>query len=192
MVLNSSEQATLLSLARATLESAFLGDKPDVLAELSSDPSRLTPALRDPRPCFVTLYSGRKRLRGCIGALVAQGPLFENVHRYTLLAAFRDPRFRPVEKSETGGLHIHISVLGAPQPLPGLDALELGRHGLVVRHRDQHGVLLAQVAIEFGWTAEEFLKQTCLKAGLPPGTSPKYEVQFFEEVSFGEQGLNRK
>jgi hypothetical protein len=39
-------------------------------------------------------------------------------------------------------------------------------HGLVAEHEGRRGLLLPQVAIEWGWTPEQFLRQTCVKAGL--------------------------
>jgi AmmeMemoRadiSam system protein A len=85
-------------------------------------------------------------------------------------AASRDPRFDPVATEELPNLEIEVSVLG---PLEAIDphtpgAVVVGRHGLVVEQGPRRGLLLPQVATEWGWTTEQFLRQTCVKAGLAP------------------------
>lgn len=186
MELSSKEKQDLLHLARKTLEHAFGPDPKKVLEEFRSHKDRLTPNLIDSLPCFVTLYSRGGRLRGCIGSLVATAPLYENVYRSTLNAAFEDPRFQPVEKSEVPGLAISISVLGPMEPLPSLENVKIGTHGLVVRKGNHHGVLLASVAVKYHWSPQEFLEQTCIKAGLEPENVSEYSVSYFHEVSFEE------
>ena len=52
--------------------------------------------------------------------------------------------------------------------MPRPDAFTIGVHGLVVEQGLHRGLLLPQVATEWGWTREQFLRQTCVKAGLPP------------------------
>lgn len=184
--LSPKEKQALLLLARKTLENAFGPNPEKVLDEFRGNKETLTPALKDSLPCFVTLYSRGGRLRGCIGSLVATAPLYENVYRSTLNAAFEDPRFPPVEKREVPELAISIAVLGPMEPLPSLEELSIGRHGLTVRKGSHHGVLLASVAVKYGWTPKEFLKQTCIKAGLEPENVSEYSVSYFHEVSFEE------
>jgi AmmeMemoRadiSam system protein A len=118
---------------------------------------------------FVTLKRAG-RLRGCIGTLQCLRPLPEEVRRVAVSAAREDPRFSPLTAAELDGLDVEVSVLG---PLEAIDpsdpsAFEVGRHGLVAEQGYRRGLLLPQVATEWGWNREEFLAQTCVKAGLPP------------------------
>jgi uncharacterized protein (TIGR00296 family) len=72
-----------------------------------------------------------------------------------------------VGPAELPGLELEISLLGPLEPLPSPDAIDIGRHGLVVEHGSRRGLLLPQVAAERNWDRETFLAQTCHKAGLP-------------------------
>lgn len=117
---------------------------------------------------FVTLKK-HGQLRGCIGTLECRRPLAEEVARAAVSAARDDPRFAPVRASELDDLAIEISVLG---PLEAIDprapdAIVIGRHGLVVEQGSRRGLLLPQVAPEWGWDRDTFLAHTCTKAGLP-------------------------
>ena len=82
-------------------------------------------------------------------------------------AAFEDPRFPPVTRDELGGLSVEISVLTPFEPLQSPEAVEVGKHGLLIEKGFNRGVLLPQVAVEQRWDREEFLKNVCLKASLP-------------------------
>lgn len=122
------------------------------------------------RGVFVTIKNGTE-LRGCIGFIDPPGGLMESVERATLLAATEDPRFMPVLPDEIDAVSFEITVLGPLTEVnalsdTGLDAISLGRHGLMIESKFGRGVLLPQVAIEWGFTKLEFLEATCLKAGL--------------------------
>jgi AmmeMemoRadiSam system protein A len=116
---------------------------------------------------FVTIKRGG-RLRGCIGTLECRLSLAEEVIRVAVSAAREDPRFSPLTVAELEGLEVEVSVLGPLELIDPRDpaAIEIGRHGLVVEQGYRRGLLLPQVAIEWGWDREEFLSQTCVKAGL--------------------------
>jgi AmmeMemoRadiSam system protein A len=118
---------------------------------------------------FVTLKRGG-RLRGCIGTLECRRPLDEEVARVAVSAAREDPRFEPLRASELDDLDVEVSVLGPLEPIDPFDpaAIDIGRHGLVVEQGHRRGLLLPQVATEWNWGREEFLAQTCVKAGLSP------------------------
>ncbi|HYL81081.1 MAG TPA: AMMECR1 domain-containing protein, partial [Candidatus Acidoferrum sp.] len=45
--------------------------------------------------------------------------------------------------------------------------IHVGDHGLYISQGGRRGLLLPQVASEYGWDRETFLRQTCFKAGLP-------------------------
>ncbi len=119
------------------------------------------------RACFVSLHSADGGLRGCIGTLEPRGALGESVVQMAVSAGQKDPRFTPVGADELPGLSVEISVLSPHEPVSGPGDVEVGRHGLLVRGRGRSGVLLPQVASEYGWDPETFLAQTCRKAGLP-------------------------
>lgn len=134
---------------------------------------------------FVTLKR-QGRLRGCIGNVVGNGPLVATIERMAGAAAFEDPRFPPLAAEELADLDIEVSVLGPITPCPDPELIEIGRHGLYIRKSLHSGLLLPQVATEWGWDRETFLDQTCVKAGLPKGSwrKPKVEIWWFEAVIF--------
>jgi len=146
------------------------------------------PALRSPSGAFVTLHLG-DQLRGCIGRVRSDEALGEVVQEMAVAAATRDPRFAPVQSDEIDKLRLEISVMTPPVVCEDTDQIEVGVHGLIVSSAWNSGLLLPQVATEWGWDREEFLNHTCLKAGLPEdfwrNGSPKIEV-FSAEV-FSEE-----
>jgi AmmeMemoRadiSam system protein A len=104
---------------------------------------------------------------GCIGFRAAQRPLLETVREAARAAAFHDPRFPPLRPPELPEVRLEISVLSRPRPVSDLGEIQVGRHGLIVRRGPRSGLLLPQVAEEYGWDRETFLSHTCAKAGLP-------------------------
>jgi uncharacterized protein len=185
--LKDSDKSALLSLARTSLESYFDTAQDKALSDFEKLTLPSHPALKEKMACFVSLHTHSKRLRGCVGILSTDDPLYENVAHYTVQAAMADPRFSPVKKNELGAIVIGISVLGPSEILLNTDDLVIGKHGLVISSGNRRGVLLAKVALEEKWDREEFIAQTCLKAGLAPEMQSHYEKHFFEEISFGEE-----
>jgi len=181
--LAEGERAELLRLARLTI-AAHLKSEPAAKVE----PDKLPAALRAPGACFVTLQN-RGELRGCIGNMSADAPLYQAVLR-NASGACQDPRFvdHPVTAAELDQLHIEISALTPLRRVANPDEVVVGRHGLHVAAGAARGVLLPQVAYERGWTREEFFAQTCRKAGLPPDAwkRPPAEIHSFEAEVFGE------
>jgi AmmeMemoRadiSam system protein A len=116
------------------------------------------------RGVFVTLHV-RGRLQGCIGVVEADEALGDAIVRCAASAALEDPRFAPMRAEQLGELSIEISLLSTPAPISP-QAIELGRHGLLVVLHGKRGLLLPQVAIEHHLTREQFLEETCRKAGL--------------------------
>ena len=114
---------------------------------------------------FVSIHY-RGELRGCIGHLEADQSLKRVVLDCAVAACSADPRFAPVGARELAGLEIEVSLLGPLEPVASLEDIEVGRHGLLVELDTQRGLLLPQVATEWGWDAETFLAHTCHKAGL--------------------------
>jgi AmmeMemoRadiSam system protein A len=137
----------------------------------SFDPSDLLPrqptaALLAPAAAFVTLREGGE-LRGCIGTLATDRPLWKSVISAAISAASHDPRFPPVAAHELPSLTIDVSVLGPAIPLEDPVDFQPGVHGLIVERGLRRGLLLPEVATEQGWAAREMLAATCWKAGLP-------------------------
>lgn len=175
-----AERAALLGVARGA-----------VLAHLGLCPAPALPeagALAEARGAFVSLYVGGE-LRGCIGTFRPLGSLAATVARMAVAAASEDPRFPALRAGEVKDLQLSVSALALPRRLadPGRE-VEVGRHGLLVKKGWNRGALLPRVATENGWDAETFLKQTCLKAGLPPSAwkDADCEVEGFEAEEFGE------
>ena len=130
---------------------------------------------------FVTLRRRDGRLRGCIGAIRMDRPLPEMLDHAARSAAIGDPRFKPVEPGELADLLIEVSLLHPFRPIRP-EEIEIGKHGLIIHHRGRSGLLLPQVAAEYGWSREHFLDELCRKAGLPVGSwrSPDAELLGFE------------
>ena len=149
------------------------------------------PALAEPtkRGAFVSFHRKEDgELRGCVGMMRSDEPLVDTVARMAVAAATADGRFAPVREDELSSLAIEISILGPLEPIHA-EEVEVGRHGLLIGYAGRRGVLLPQVAIEHGWDREAFLDNTCIKAGLPPGTwrKPGIELLAFTAEVFGEE-----
>lgn len=135
---------------------------------------------------FVTIHK-HGELRGCIGHIEADEPLGRIVARCAVHACSADPRFPAVTVDELPHLEVELSLLGPLEPIGGLDDIEVGRHGLVIEHGWHRGLLLPQVAVEWGWDREAFLVQTCRKAGLPASAWRQgAKLWRFEAEVFGE------
>jgi AmmeMemoRadiSam system protein B/AmmeMemoRadiSam system protein A len=184
--LTDEERRELLRLARASIVAALRGDPPPT-------PRMMTPVFEEPSGAFVTL-NDRGRLRGCIGAVLATRPLVENVLAMAVEAAFRDPRFPPVREDELDRLDIEISVMSPLEHVEDVSEIAVGRDGLIIQREGSSGLLLPQVATEYGWDREMFLDHTCQKAGLPPGTwrKPGTTILRFSAEVFGEKELGAK
>lgn len=178
--LTKEEGHALLKLARQSLELWVREGK------RAPVPLDLPPALDQGLGAFVTLTVGGE-LRGCIGSMVAHGPLAETVRDMAIAAGNDDPRFPPVMENELPLLRYEVSVLSPLVPTPAENVVP-GRHGLYIRKGRAAGTLLPQVAREHGWDRETFLDQTCVKAGLRPSawrdpdcTIYTYTAQVFSE-----------
>jgi AmmeMemoRadiSam system protein A len=157
-----AQQRSLVGIARAAVTEAITGRRTD---RPSPDPLAHVPAATG---AFVTLKRGGQ-LRGCIGTLECRLPLADEIARVAVSAAREDPRFDPLRPEELDDLDVEISVLGPLEKIDPRDpsAIEIGRHGLVVEQGCRRGLLLPQVATQWGWDREQFLSHTCAKAGLP-------------------------
>jgi uncharacterized protein len=179
-MLDEERRRTLLEIARRAVASAAAGGTP-----ASEPPPADVP---EASGVFVTIKR-RGALRGCIGTLQCEGPLPEEVARAAADSAVRDPRFPPVLPEELPELALEISILGPLEPIDPHDdgAIVIGRDGLVVEEGPRRGLLLPQVAVEWGWTPEQFLRQACRKARLAEDAWQRgASVYRFEAEVFGE------
>ena len=181
--LTEDQQRLLLELARRSIEEAVKRNFRSTV-----DPPRgtsLDDILNERCGAFVSLHKSGN-LRGCIGHVLPVQPLYQTVAVCAVDAAQRDPRFSPISPKELSAIHIEISVLS---PLQDIEAgkIEVGRHGLLVSEGPRRGLLLPQVALQWGWDARKFLEQTCLKAGLEKDAWRRgAQVEAFTAVVFGE------
>jgi AmmeMemoRadiSam system protein A len=178
-VLDENDKRELLRIARATLrEYLTTGFMPP------GSPHRKS--LLEPRGAFVTIHVGGE-LRGCIGRVDADTPLYLAVEQLAVAAATRDPRFDPLRAEELADTRVEISVL-SPVVSGKPEEIEIGKHGVVVTRGVRRGLLLPQVAVEHGLDRERFLDETCAKAGLPPGSwkEPETVLQLFTAEVFRE------
>ncbi len=180
--LSEAARRELLDLARRCIEAHFRGEPPP---RLSSDRAE---AFGEPRGLFVTLRK-KEQLRGCIGTIAPEGDLSRAVPRFALCSAFEDPRFPPLEPSELPECTIEISVLSPPRRITDAAEIVAGRDGLILEVHGRRGLLLPQVAIEWGFDRETFLAEVSKKAGLPPDAwrAPEALLWIFQAEVFGEE-----
>ena len=135
--------------------------------------------LLEPRGVFVSLHA-RGRLRGCLGHIEADRPLVEATATMAAAVTREDPRFPQVRPDELDGMEVEVSVLSPLRPIAP-DEVVPGRDGLMIRRGRCAGLLLPQVATEFGMDRLGFLDALCQKAMLPPGAwrDPAAELRGF-------------
>jgi AmmeMemoRadiSam system protein A len=176
---SAEERALLMQLAHESILSA--------LERRETALDRPSPHLAEPRGAFTSLYL-HGQLRGCVGYVLPVSALYLAVADTARAAAFQDTRFSPVTIEEARDLQIELSILSLPQPIAA-EAVEIGRHGLLISTGGHRGLLLPQVPIEHHWDRVTFLEQTCRKAGLPPDAWQKgAAIEAFTAEVFGEKG----
>jgi len=181
--LNDEERHTLFAIARDTIEWAVR--RPG--GEFDWARYALTDRLREPRATFVTLKKAG-HLRGCIGSLAPDAPLYQSVHQNAIQAALHDPRFPPVIPAELPHLHLDVSILSPIRDLPSWRDFRIGEQGIILIKGFHRAVYLPEVAIEQGWTVEETLSSLSEKAGLPPDAwKSGARFQVFESVVLAEE-----
>ena len=189
--LTPQEGETLVHLARETVKRYLTTRK------RPTTPRDTPEKLKQPCGVFVTINSLRhdqKELRGCIGYPYPTEPLVQAVIDSAVSAATQDPRFEPMTTEELENVVFEVSVLTPPEkieankPTEYPSKVKVGEDGLIVERGMYKGLLLPQVPVEWEWNEEQFLCQTCTKAGLPPdcwlmnGTKIyKFQAIIFEE-----------
>ena len=178
--MNQKQKQYLLQLARRALEK-YLQNQ----TILQIDETDLSPELTKPTATFVTLTKNGE-LRGCLGELEAQKPLYQSVIDNSLASAFLDPRFPPLSAEELPEIKIEISLLGPLKKLPSFQNqaklcsyLSQKKPGLFLKKGSAQATFLPQVWEELPWP-QDFLSQLCLKAGLPPEAWQNLDLELFE------------
>lgn len=164
--LSIEDQKTCLQIAKASIKSGLENNKalPVNASDYSTD-------LKKQLACFVTLHLNGQ-LRGCIGALEAYQPLINDVAEHAFAAAFRDPRFPPLQENEFEQIEIEISVLGTPERISFtneddlLQQIRPGLDGLILEHQNNRGTFLPSVWQQIP-DKNDFLNHLKMKAGLP-------------------------
>jgi len=181
--LNKDEQTFLLQLAEDIID-ACVRKKP------IPEPQNIPAICKEKRGAFVTITK-HGQLRGCIGYILPVYPLYETVIEVAQSAALKDPRFNPVKPSELKDLKVEVSVLTVPYRIDDPSVIEVGKHGIIIKRGFYQGLLLPQVATEYGWDRETFLEHTCQKAGLPTNAwkDKNTEISIFSAQVFNRETL---
>ncbi len=178
-LLTEEEQRELLKISRDTIVD---------YVTTQSIPELITasPGLNLHSGCFVTIKK-QGELRGCIGNFVSDQPLYQLVQEMAISAATRDPRFYPMKRDDLADFTIDISVLSPLARAHSVEEIQVGVHGIYIVKGSYRGVLLPQVATEYGWDRDQFLQHTCIKAGLPQNAwHGECEIYIFSAQVFGE------
>ncbi len=180
--LSSKDRDDLLALARRTIESKVLCQPYQ-----QPNPDDFSDTLRSRCGAFVTLHENG-RLRGCIGHLVGDYPLYKMVEEMAISAALHDPRFYPVAPEELAMLDIEISDLSPMHKIIDTSEIVLGKHGILIQQGHNSGVFLPQVSTETGWTLDEYLGHCSRdKAGLPWDGYKMADIYTFTAEIFAEK-----
>jgi len=164
------ERRLLKDLVRNSIEKVLFGKEEEPLA--------VPETLRRKMGAFVCLKT-KGELKGCIGHIRGLMPLDETVRQMAIEAAFHDPRFLPLDRAEWMDTDIEISVLTPMKRISDIDEIEVGVHGIYIEKGVDSGLLLPQVATEYGWDRQAFLEYTCMKAGLPRDAWKSKETRIF-------------
>jgi len=182
----------LLALARESIEETLTNNPSKTLEKLKQE----TPAeLAGEEGAFVNLKSkgispaSKGALRGCIGNIIGQKPLYRLVYRLAQESAFHDPRFLPLSYEELPHIKIEISILSVPYTIKTPDEIVVGRDGVLLTCKRHRAVFLPQVATEQGWDRETMLNHLAMKAGLYPSAWQHEECVFevFQAEIFEEK-----
>lgn len=167
MPFDHEEGKQLVRIARDSVERLFSDRGPPSLQY--SVQSRIQAGI------FVSIHSaGDTTLRGCVGFPLPKGEFYSSLEEAAVSAATKDPRFKPISKEELDKVIFEVSVLNRPEliivakPVEYLDMVKIGVDGLMLKWRERSSLLLPQVASEYDWTVDEYLRNLCYKAGLPP------------------------
>jgi AmmeMemoRadiSam system protein A len=183
--LPEEDRHLLLGIARNAVEAHLSGNSPerfDIQQGIALEPHGI----------FVSIHNGGQ-LRGCIGNVMPDQPLYRTTAHCAIAAATSDPRFAAVTQEELPSVSFELSVLSIPEPLQRLEEIEVGKHGLIVSKGSARGLLLPQVATQQRWNRNQFLAETCIKAGLSPNAWREgASIHCFTADVFGEEHIPQR
>ena len=183
--LSVSDRITLLKLARKTLEEKIRHGKMFV-----PDTSSFSENLKTDCGAFVSLHVYGK-LRGCIGRMTGDIPLYRMIQEMAVSSAIHDPRFNPVQSDELANVDIELSVLSPLKKISDVSEIQLGKHGILITKGHNSGVFLPQVATETNWNLDEFLGHCSHdKAGLDWFGWKTADIFIFTADVFGEKEVS--
>ncbi len=142
-------------------------------------PQFITPCMQQKCGTFVTWYGPNHTLRGCIGTVGSDQPLLVNIAQYSQQAALHDTRFAPITSTELATLTPSITVLSPFTKVASYQDIQIGLHGILLKHGNQQAVFLPQVPVEFGWNLATTLDQLALKAGLARTAWKDKQAEFY-------------
>lgn len=190
-MLTVDEGKTAVRLARRAL-AHYMGAREPLALE------GLPAVFSQKRGVFVTLHE-EGELRGCIGYPQPVLPLGRAIVDSAINAGFRDPRFPGLRPGELQRIEIEVTILTKPEAYQGPkrslpERIQVGRDGLIISKGPFSGLLLPQVAVEWGFDPLEFLGQTCIKAGLPADAwlDEETQIEHFEAQIFAEVAPERE
>jgi len=187
MNISVEEKRMMLQIARNSIASLY-----DNSTQENFDYSKY-PILNSYKGAFVTLTKDRN-LRGCIGYIISDIPLYKTIEDAAKQAAIGDPRFPKLTKDEFEKIAIEISILSEPFPMESYDDIVVGKHGLILTEQGRRGLLLPQVPIEHNMNKEEFLSALCEKAGFHYNLwrEKMLNIEMFTADVFSEEELENE
>ncbi len=179
-MLNTGQKKILIGIIRSSIKE-YLKDKKRVSFEIDDE------VLNRELGAFVTLKI-KGSLRGCIGRVVGDMPLYKTITEIAVQAAFYDPRLPALTEKEFEEIEVEVSVLSALKKVGSPGEVKPGLHGVFLKRGFNSGLLLPQVALEHGWDRNTFLEQACYKAGLSKDAwmNKETEIYVFSAEVFSE------
>ncbi len=170
--LNDDDGKILIKIARNSIKSRFNLEQEELI---------IPDKLQVKAGAFVTLNEN-ETLRGCIGYMNPVMPLVKTVQKAAYNAGFGDPRFYPLSINDVEKIDIEITVLGILKKISEneIDKIIIGLHGIYIKSGFNSGTLLPQVAVEYSLSALDFLKETCIKAGMEKNCYKNAEIYIYE------------
>ena len=180
------EKITLLKIARATI-GKYIRER-----RMPDEDSTISANLKVHAGAFVTLKE-HGELRGCIGRFSSDMPLYKLIGQMAIASSTEDTRFEPVHAKEIDSLDIEISLLSPLKKINSPNEIVLGKHGIYLKKGYNSGTFLPQVAMETGWTREEFLGHCARdKAGIGWDGWKGADLFIYEACVFSEKEVNAR
>ena len=178
---NEEDKHHLLSLARNSIINKLKGKKTG-----DEKPDDIPEKYVKPQGAFVSIYVNHE-LRGCIGKIESNSPLYETIEQTAISAALHDTRFPPVKPEELEAMEIEISILTPLKKIQSVDEIVPGKHGILIRKDIRSGTFLPQVAARTGWSAQEMLEECSeRKAGLGRDGWRDADIYIYEALIISE------